>query len=219
MVYSIVPEKNYNSSLFNIPDVERDREVVRRATELIDRHQRSGDQYSVPFRNIQLKMKQGVLCAAYGDGSQVLSNYVSVSPTDTVLDMGTGSGAMAILAAQQGAYVTAVDISPLAVACAKENVLLNDVENTVEVFQSDLFSMLEGRKFSSIFFNPPFMNGKPKNLLEVAMYDEGYQKLTQFFKEVKDYLLPGGRLTLVFSEAGDMNYLEYKRCIRILWKS
>jgi len=59
---------------------------------------------------------------------------------DRVLDMGTGSGVNAILAASKSADVVAVDINPHAVAAARHNAELNGVADRVQVRRSDVFS-------------------------------------------------------------------------------
>ncbi len=65
---------------------------------------------------------------------------------DTVIDLGTGSGVLAIAAALRGAKkVLAVDLNPLCVKTAKRNVILNSVEDTVDVVEGDaLEHMYEG---------------------------------------------------------------------------
>lgn len=68
-----------------------------------------------------------------------------VKPGDTVLDVGTGSGILAIAAARLGAAkVLAVDNDPLAVRIAKENVSLNGLDTRVEVREGDLLSNVSG---------------------------------------------------------------------------
>ena len=57
-----------------------------------------------------------------------------VRETDVVLDMGTGSGVNAILAASKAARVVAVDINPYAVEAAARNAARNGVADRVEVF-------------------------------------------------------------------------------------
>ena len=81
-----------------------------------------------------------------------------------VLDMGSGSGAIGIFAALQGALVTACDINPRAVSLTRENLSRNQID--AEVFQSDLFSALEGRLFDLICFNIPFYAGEPRTMFE-----------------------------------------------------
>ncbi|MEB3100705.1 50S ribosomal protein L11 methyltransferase [Ferviditalea candida] len=65
---------------------------------------------------------------------------------DEVIDVGTGSGILAIGAALLGARnVLALDLDPVAVSSAKENVSLNHLEKRISVRQSDLLSILRGR--------------------------------------------------------------------------
>ena len=190
-------------------DVQR--RSKQRAIKLKGRHTVHGGNYSAPFQGLNLQLTQGVFCATYGDGSNFIGECLSdeVQEDDTVLDMGTGSGALAILAARNGASVVAVDVSSTAVACAKKNVDSYGLEKRIDVRQSDLFeSILPNEKFSLIVFNPPFMNGTPNSLLEVAMYDEKYSNLSKFFELFPNYLTPDGRLLIVFSQAGDLKFLE-----------
>src|SRR5687767_14069106 len=56
------------------------------------------------------------------------------------LDLGTGSGASAVMAARAGFEVVAVDVNPDAVRCARINALLNRVEHLVDVREGDLFA-------------------------------------------------------------------------------
>src|SRR5215467_12614082 len=59
---------------------------------------------------------------------------------DRVLDMGTGCGVNAILAASRGAKVVAVDVNPRAITAARENAARNGVAERIEVRYSDVFS-------------------------------------------------------------------------------
>ena len=70
-----------------------------------------------------------------------------IPPASTVLDMGTGSGVGAVIAAAWARRVVAVDVNPMAVRCARINVLLNQVENRVEVCLGDLFSPVRDQRF------------------------------------------------------------------------
>lgn len=74
----------------------------------------------------------------------------------SVLDIGTGSGAIAIVIAKEtNAKVTAVDISTKALGVAKQNEKSNGAE--IEFIESDLFQNLNGRKFDFIVSNPPYI--------------------------------------------------------------
>jgi release factor glutamine methyltransferase len=77
-----------------------------------------------------------------------------------VLDIGTGSGCIAVAIAVNcpTAQVTAVDLSPAAVELARRNAARHGVADRVQAFQSDLFSGLPERaRFDAIVSNPPYV--------------------------------------------------------------
>jgi methylase of polypeptide subunit release factors len=114
-----------------------------------------------------------------------------------VLDMGTGSGVAAILAARCGADVVAVDVSPEAVRCARINVLLNRLERHVDIRQGDLFDCVAGERFDLVFFNPPYYQGNPQEPWEYAWRSD--DALGKFARGLPGALSPGGRAVLVLS--------------------
>lgn len=127
-----------------------------------------------------------------------------VRETDRVLDIGTGSGVNAILAAAKSSDVTAVDVNPHAVEVARENAEANGV--AARVLESDLFDRVDGA-FDLVVFDPPFRWFAPRDLRERNTTDEDYRTLTAFFREVRRYLSPGGRILLFFGTSGDADYL------------
>lgn len=82
-------------------------------------------------------------------------NREGIAPGTEVLDVGTGSGALALHAARLGARVTAVDIARRAVATARLNALLHRRRITVQ--RSDLLSALPGRSYDLVICNPPYV--------------------------------------------------------------
>ena len=126
---------------------------------------------------------------------------------ERVLDMGTGSGVNAVLAASKGANVLAVDINPHALGAALANAQRNGVTDRVEVKYSDVFSDVEGT-FDLVVFDPPFRWFRPRDLLEAATTDEGYRAMTTFFRELRSHLTPGGRALIFFGTSGDLGYLQ-----------
>jgi release factor glutamine methyltransferase len=127
-------------------------------------------------------------------------------PEDRVLDMGTGSGVNAILAARNGAEVAAIDIVPEAVRAARMNAARNGVESRIQFMAGDLFAAVRG-PFDLIIYDPPFRWFRPRDSLEIAMADEGYRSLTRFMRELPDRLTAGGRALLFFGTSGDLAYL------------
>lgn len=133
--------------------------------------------------------------------------FAEVEPGDRVLDMGTGSGSLALIAAKKGADVLAVDLNPHAVAAVRANAELNGVADLVEARESDVFAAVEGR-FDLIVFNPPFQWFAATDYADVAGTDAGYRALTRFFREAREHLTEKGRMILFFSTMGDVEYFE-----------
>lgn len=73
----------------------------------------------------------------------------------SVLDIGTGSGYLAIIAANRVREIIGVDLNPRAVSVARKNAIKNNREN-IDFKKSDLFSCL-AKKFDLILFNPPYL--------------------------------------------------------------
>ncbi|SFM96204.1 ribosomal protein L3 glutamine methyltransferase [Formivibrio citricus] len=76
------------------------------------------------------------------------------------LDMCTGSGCLAILAAHcfPDAEIDAIDISPDALAVAEKNVADYQLEERIRLLKSDLFAAIEGEKYDLIISNPPYVD-------------------------------------------------------------
>ena len=88
--------------------------------------------------------------------ADILPRYISRSAV--TLDLGCGSGFLAILMAKLGAKkVIAVDINPKAIRLAKLNIKQNKLGGKVKTIVSDLYSKFNGEKFDLIISNPPFL--------------------------------------------------------------
>lgn len=119
----------------------------------------------------------------------------------SVLDVGTGSGVLAVVAARTARSVVAIDTNPAAVRCARINALLNGVEDRVEVRQGDLFDPLAGERFDVVLCNPPFYPGRPQTPLEGAFYSIDFAD--RFCAALPHHLAADGFALMVLSSAGD----------------
>lgn len=126
-----------------------------------------------------------------------------IGPDMTVLDMGTGTGIGALVAAQWAHRVVAVDINETAVRCARINVLLNRLEDKIVVCQGDLFTPVLDQQFDCILFNPPFYRGTPTGGFSTAWRAE--DTVERFAANLPRYLKPAGFVLVILSTDGDLS--------------
>ncbi len=124
------------------------------------------------------------------------------------LDLCTGSGCLAILAALAfpDAKVDAVDLSKDALEVATRNVADYGLQDRVELLESDLFSALNGRSYDLILSNPPYVNAEsvaalpPEYQAEPALAlgsgVDGLDATRQILAQAKNHLNPGGLLVV-----------------------
>jgi len=133
----------------------------------------------------------------------------------TVLDMCTGSGCLAVLAAYAfpNALVDAVDVSEPAVALAQRNIALHGLTNRVVAHQSDLFDQLPPCRYSLIVCNPPYVHAQAmatlppeyrhEPALALAGGEDGMDLVRRLLDEAHTYLADDGILVLEIGHAYD----------------
>ncbi len=126
-----------------------------------------------------------------------------------VLDLCTGSGAIAVAAALQGATVTAVDVSRRALLSVRLNARLNSVR--VRARRGDLFDAVPGERFDLIVANPPYLPAEDDALPprgRARAWDagrDGRALLDPLCAAVAVHLQPGGAILLVHSSVSDLD--------------
>ncbi len=125
-----------------------------------------------------------------------------------ILDLGTGSGAIALACARAfpRARVDAVDISPAALAVCRRNVRKLGFAGRVEALRSDHFSAVHGRRYDIIVSNPPYVGRRemgrlPREyrhepVLGLAAGTDGLDSVRTILGAARGYLNEGGILVV-----------------------
>lgn len=126
----------------------------------------------------------------------------------TILDLCTGSGCLAIFAAHtfSGAEVDGADLSAAALAVARRNVRQHDLEARVKLQRSDLFDGLAGRRYDLILSNPPYVREPVMRTLpaeyrhepEMALHggSDGLDLVRRILQQAATHLKPRGWLVM-----------------------
>jgi release factor glutamine methyltransferase len=194
--------------LLTEPELEKIRPLVKR------RSQREPLQYiigTVEFGGLKLKVDRRALIPR-PETELLIEKIVGlcVQPPQSVLDLGTGTGAIALALAKafSEAQITAVDVSPEALALAAENVLASGFGPRVRLINSAWFKGLQPEdRFELIVSNPPYLTDAETDAaaLEVRGHEprsalvgglDGLVDLREIISAASPFLAPGGLLAL-----------------------
>jgi release factor glutamine methyltransferase len=141
----------------------------------------------------------------------LIAEHLKVEEDDVVLDVGTGCGILAVLAAEKAKHVVAVDVNPYAIECASKNAEVNGVEGTIEFRCRDLFQAIKpNKKFSLILLNAPYLPSEPgeENCWLGKAWaggPDGRTVIDRFVVDVPNFLANVGRIKLVQSSLSNVN--------------
>jgi release factor glutamine methyltransferase len=175
------------------------RGILRVKLALVDRHR---------YASIQLERIEGLPFIVLPDvfnpsllrsGEFLARHAARLAAGARVLELGSGAGAAAILAAKAGCRVSAVDINPSAVRCTRINAPLNNVE--LDVRLGDLFGPVHSERFDVVLFNPPYYRGTPVDALDHAWRSPDVA--ARFAAQLGAHLTVRGRALVVLSSDGD----------------
>lgn len=124
-----------------------------------------------------------------------------------VVDVGTGSGILALAAARAGAdFVVAADINPNAALTAADNARANGFP-AVKAVCSNLLAAFAARPlFDVILSSPPKHAGEPRDLADRGWHaGPAYRDIVALFEQAQERLRPGGRIYVMVSSDSDLD--------------
>jgi release factor glutamine methyltransferase len=157
--------------------------------------------YTVTLNGLMLEVHRNVFPPDLGRCAQNMARLACGYPAGAALDMGCGSGFIALSLKQAGiADVWAADIHQPAVDCAARNGVLNPHVGPVTLIQSDLFeSFPKSVRFDLIVFNQPFGPGREERRCGCGP-DGGDAISRRFLQNAPTFLAPGGLILMAFSD-------------------
>ncbi len=152
--------------------------------------------------NLKIDVLDGVYKPA--EDSYLLIKAIEVEGKEKALDMGCGTGIVALHLAKYGCDVTAADVNEKAI----ENTKINAEKNGFKIrcVKSNLFSNIK-EKFDLIVFNPPYLPTKNENIA----WDGGkggVEIIKEFLKQARNHLNKNGKIYMVMSSLTDIKTLK-----------
>ncbi len=172
----------------------------------IKRHK---EPYKITVEGLSLTVLPGVYSPKYfTDSLWFAKTLTGIVGRSSLLEMGTGTGIIALFASLNGARVTATDINPL----AYENAGINAKKHgqRIDLRVGNLYEPVKGEKFDFIFWNHPFNEwGRPvKDVLLKAGFDAKYEALEGYIAGAKEHLSKKGRLLLGTGSFANLKRIE-----------
>ncbi|MDM8546037.1 50S ribosomal protein L3 N(5)-glutamine methyltransferase [Candidatus Venteria ishoeyi] len=156
------------------------------------------------------------------------SPWLEAEDIHQVLELGTGSGCIAIATALAlpHSQVDAVDISPDALQVARKNISDYGLEHQVQAIESNLFSQLSGQRYDLIIANPPYVDAQEMHDLPpeyrhepelgLAAGEDGLDLVHHIIKQATNHLNPGGVL-IVEVGASEQAMIETYPDLALTW--
>ena len=148
------------------------------------------------------------------EDSYLLADNLEIKEGQSVLEIGTGSGIVAMYASRLTDRITVTDINFDACELARKNFSDNGINN-IEILFGNLFEPVENRKFDVILFNTPYLPTEEGEVLDDTInyaFDgglNGRKVIDVFLNEVGNHLNDGGIVQLIQSSlSGNEETLE-----------
>jgi release factor glutamine methyltransferase len=161
------------------------------------------------YKGIRLVIPPAVFHPGFFFSTRLLLRYIASLSLKhkSLLELGAGSGLIALHAARQGALVTATDINGVAIQSLKLNSHNNRIPLTI--IESDLFKNIPQQAFDIIAINPPYYKKQPRTPAEYAWYcGEQGEYFQQLFSGLQAYIHPQSIVLMVLSDGCDIEMIQ-----------
>ena len=138
------------------------------------------------------------------EDSYMLADNLLIEKGQSVLEIGTGTGIVAMYASRLTDDITVTDINFDACELARKNFEENGIEN-IEILFGNLFEPVKNRKFDVILFNTPYLPTEDDEIIDDTInyaFDgglNGRKVIDLFLNEVKNHLNDGGIVQIIQS--------------------
>lgn len=155
------------------------------------------------YKGLKLIQKKDGFC--FGVDSVLLSDFADVRKNDRVIDLGSGTGIIAVLLfAKKGAHVTGLEIQPEMAEMSARSIEMNGIGESVRIICGDIkdaVKLFGGSSFDAVVTNPPYMNrgGGLTNASDTKSISrhEILCTLDDVISAAGRLLCPGGRFSMV----------------------
>lgn len=153
------------------------------------------------FQFKQFTIYQDQTAMKVGTDGVLLGAWADLSKADTVLDIGTGTGLIALMAAQRNprAAIDAVEINPAAYRQATENIAQSPWPERIKVYPDSIFCYHPDKRYDHIVCNPPFFiqsTPAPDTARNMARHCENFTH-NALIKAVLRLLSPSGKFSVI----------------------
>ncbi|HOI44618.1 MAG TPA: methyltransferase [Candidatus Aminicenantes bacterium] len=143
----------------------------------------------------------------------LLADFIRVRRGDDVLELGTGSGIIALLlSAKPFRHLTALEIQESLADLARRNVAMNGLEERITVVREDFRTFAAGRAYDVVFSNPPYIRGRGGQLSPTAEKAIAKHEIAcdifDIMRKTREFLKDGGRAYFIYPEKRRVDFSE-----------
>jgi release factor glutamine methyltransferase len=161
------------------------------------------------YKGIRLVIPPAVFHPGFFFSTRLLLRYIAKMPLKDIsfLELGAGSGLIAMYVAREGAQVTASDINQVAIHSLEMNSRSNRI--SLSIIHSDLFTNIPLQRFDMIAINPPYYKKQPTTPADYAWYcGEQGEYFQQLFNSLQWYMHPQSTVLMVLSDGCDLEMIK-----------